>query len=341
MSEEKQVKKQLIKNMILNLITFSIIFTILGTIIYGQFKNSLYKSADEELTKSANMQMERQKEKDIKSFNMPFNQDFVNEEKFESPRIIRIERDDKGNSYNNTGFNEIFKNVKFDSNTINSIYEINVENYSYRGINYKNSDGTYTQVLINVDSEKDIADQFIKNLTISFSITVLVILVASYVLSKRTLKPIIESWKKQTQFVQDASHELRTPLTIIKAKQESLLENPESTIMDNAEDISITLQETQRLTKLIKELMELAKNDSDKITLNKEIFKLDDELKSIINLYKEVAETDEKHMKLSLNYNENINADLNKIKELIVILLDNSLKYTEPKDDIEVKTYWN
>ena len=49
MSEEKQVKKQLIKNMLLNLITFSIIFYILGAVIYAQFKNNLYNSADNEL----------------------------------------------------------------------------------------------------------------------------------------------------------------------------------------------------------------------------------------------------------------------------------------------------
>jgi signal transduction histidine kinase len=96
------------------------------------------------------------------------------------------------------------------------------------------------------------------------------ILIASYTLSRKTLKPIVESWKRQNRFVQDASHELRTPLSIIKVKQEGLLEKPESKIIDNAEDISITLEETNRLTKLIKELMELAKSDSDQLNLNKE-----------------------------------------------------------------------
>lgn len=49
MSEERKVKKQLIKNMILNLVTFSIIFYLLGIVIYSQFNNSLYLSADDEL----------------------------------------------------------------------------------------------------------------------------------------------------------------------------------------------------------------------------------------------------------------------------------------------------
>lgn len=128
---------------------------------------------------------------------------------------------------------------------------------------------------------------------------------------------------------------MRTPLTIIKAKQESLLEKPNTKIIDNAEDISITLKETQRLTKLIKELMELARNDSKKMTLNKEKFYIDKEIKSIISLYDEVAKSQGEKLILNLKFNDEINADLNKIKELLIILLDNSFKYTEKGQVLE------
>ena len=84
-------------------------------------------------------------------------------------------------------------------------------------------------------------------------------------LSKQTIKPIVESWEKQTEFVQNASHELRTPLTIIQAKQELLLQNPNAKIIDKSEDINIILKETKRLTKLIKELMALAMADSNEL----------------------------------------------------------------------------
>lgn len=337
MSEEKQVKKQLIKNMILNLVTFSIIFTILGIIIYGQFKSSLYISADSELEKT-NFRKEFRMVNNNRRSDRPTNI-MPPDEQENSPRLVFISRDSDGDISENVNINELFKNASFDKSNLNSIYETKIGNYTYRGINYQKEDGSYTQVLINVDSEKTIAEKFIKNLVISFSITIVIILFASYILSKWTLKPIIISWKKQTQFVQDASHELRTPLAIIKAKQENLLENPDGKIIDNAEDISITLQETQRLTKLIKELMELAKNDSDRLKLNKENFDLDKEIKGLITLYKDVAKTEGKKLTASLEYKETINADLNMVKELLVILLDNSIKYTEPKDNIEIKTY--
>lgn len=336
MSEEEKVKKQLKKNMLLTLITFSIVFIILGMTIYSQFKNSLYISADSELKKVVTQVENRGIENDKK----PIRKDNIeSRERNQNPRLVFIKRDENSQIIEDDTLNDIFKNIGFNKNQIDSIYEINVNGYSYRGINYKTEDGFYNQVLINVDSEKDIAQKFITNLTISFIISIIIILFASYILSRNTLKPIVQSWKKQNQFIQDASHELRTPLAIIKTKQEALLEKPETKIIDNVEDISITLQETQRLTKLTKELMELASNDSKELKLNKEKFNLDNEIKSIINLYKEVAETEKKQLKLNLEYKEELFADLNKVKELLIILLDNSIKYTESEDEIEVKTY--
>lgn len=335
MNEEEKVKKVLTKNMILNLITFSIIFYFLGIVIYSQFSNTLYLSADtilEKLVVQANEKGSRKLPNGITEIRVKVED--------QNPRLIFIRRNENGNIVNdNNNLNSIFEDIWFNTNNLNTIYEINIGGYYFRGVNYKLDNGYYNQVLVNVDSEKAIEQRFITNLTISLVLSTIAIVIASYFLSRKTLEPIILSWKKQTQFVQDASHELRTPLAIIKAKQENLLEKPEDKIIDNIEDIGCTLQEVDRLTKLIKELMELARNDSNNQKLNKENFMLDSEIKSIIELYKEVAETEEKEFLLNLEYNDEVNADLNKIKELLVILLDNSLKYTEEHNSIEVKTY--
>lgn len=335
MSEEEKVKKQIIKNVILNLITFSIVFYILCIVIYTQFNSSLYISADTALEKfivRENGEISSRLPNGVTEIRVSVED--------QNPRLIFIRRNENGRILDdNNNLNTIFENTGFDPNNLNTIYEINIGGYYFRGVNYRLSNGYYNQVLINVDSEKMIEQKFIKNLLISTVLSLVSVYIASHFLARKTLKPIIDSWKKQTQFVQDASHELRTPLAIIKAKQENLLENPESKIIDNIEDIGCTLQEVDRLTKLIKELMDLARNDSNSQKLNKENFILDTEIKSIIELYKEVAATEEKEFILNLEYNEEINADLNKIKELLIILLDNSLKYTEEHDLIEVKTY--
>ena len=354
MNEEKIVKRQLAKNTIFNILTFSIILIVLGLMIYSEFKSSLYISADTELRKELNQGKRMIPEKKFEE-----RKDFIQEgdisnidknkkidesipvdkqnDEF-SPRVVTIIRDSSGNIIEEP-INEIYEQAEFNIKEIETSYEIKINGYSYRGINYDLEDGTYKQALINVDSEISIEQKFIKTLIMALVISIAIILFASFGLSRLTLKPIVETLKKQNQFVQDASHELRTPLTIIKAKQEKLLEKPQTKIIDNVEDISITLQETSRLTKLISELMELAKNDSEKIQLNKSNFDVDKEIEAMIKLYSDVAKTQNKTITTKLNFNEQINMDLNKFKELLVILLDNSIKYTKEKDSIEVITY--
>ena len=62
-------------------------------------------------------------------------------------------------------------------------------------------------------------------------------------------------------------------------------------------------------------------------------------MKEIILPYKEIAQMQEKEIILDLNYKVDINIDASKIYQLMIILLDNAIKYTEAKDKIEIKTY--
>ena len=162
--------------------------------------------------------------------------------------------------------------------------------------------------------------------------------VASYVLSKRTLKPIFMAWEKQNEFVQNAAHELRTPLTIIQAKQQLLLKEPESKIIDKSEDIRLTINETRRLTKLVKELMILATADSNKLQVKKEQKNIDEVVKEVSTPYAEYAKMQNKDLTLNLNCNKEVNIDVNKIEQLMVILLDNAIKYTKENENIQVNT---
>ena len=141
------------------------------------------------------------------------------------------------------------------------------------------------------------------------------------------------------EFVQNVSHELRTPLTIIQAKQELLLQEPNAKIIDKSEEISLTLNETKRLTKLVKDLLILSRADSNKLALQKENINIDEYIKGLISPYKEIAEMEGKNIELELGYKLDIDVDTNKIYQLMIILLDNAIKYTEENDVIKIKTY--
>ena len=159
-----------------------------------------------------------------------------------------------------------------------------------------------------------------------------------YIISKRALQPIVENWKKQIEFVQNASHELRTPLTIIQTKQELLLQEPNKKIIDQSENIMLTLNEAKRLSKMTKDLMLLARADSEQMGLVKEEVDLDERIKKLVIPYQELANMEEKKLELDLNYQEKILIDINKIHQVMIILLDNAIKYTKPNDTITIHT---
>lgn len=88
---------------------------------------------------------------------------------------------------------------------------------------------------------------------------------ASYLLAKRTLRPIEEAHEQQTRFVSDASHELRTPLTAMTTELEVILNDPASNKKELRSTLSSTLEEVQRLTKLSSMLLALSSNDAQPI----------------------------------------------------------------------------
>ena len=115
-----------------------------------------------------------------------------------------------------------------------------------------------------------------------------------------------------------------------------LLQSPGSKIIDKSEDIALSLNETRRLSKMITELMDLARSDSNTTKIHKSMTNMETVAKEIVVPYKEMAELQNKNMVLNVNCDRELNVDKNKIKQLLVIVLDNALKYTEENDTIDV-----
>lgn len=348
MDEQKSIKRNMAKNLIINFIVFLIMFLIFDFIIYNMISNSLYRTIDGELTRSQTQYNQTKYEENKMNKENPFiEKEKPKEEKNFNPRIINIIRNQNGEIINNENIGRIYdefgNEISFNKSNLGTIYQIELSGkYSYRCINFKTTqdDGqeVYVQLLANVDGEKQTLNNIVDVLIWGTIVLLAVALGASYILAKRVTKPIIENYKKQTEFVQNASHELRTPITIIQAQQELLLKEPNSKILDKSESINQTLKETKRITKLLKELMDLARVDSNNIKIEKSELDINELIKEIIQPYEEYAKLQNKKIKLELNNVKKIRADRNKISELIVIILDNAIKYTNSEDEIIIKT---
>jgi signal transduction histidine kinase len=152
---------------------------------------------------------------------------------------------------------------------------------------------------------------------------------AGYWLAGRALMPIQTAMDRQQAFVADASHELRTPLSIIRANAELLQRSPDAPVSANIASVDDIIGETDRLSGLVGQMLTLARSDSDEDAF--EMTSLD---------LRAVAEDSARQMCLlaepkgiSLDVNPGdpvpVTGDETRLHELITILLDNSIKYSD------------
>ncbi len=155
------------------------------------------------------------------------------------------------------------------------------------------------------------------------------VILISFVLTNWITEPVNDSFEKQKRFIADASHELKTPLTVINASVEAFYNDKNEKWIHNIKE------ETEKMNKLVIELLDLAKVEGDKKFLLKEenLSKLvENEILTYESLFYE------KRIKLKYNIKKNIkytcNSDL--IRQLLGILIDNSIKHSNESGNVTI-----
>ncbi|SFG20436.1 sensor histidine kinase [Sporolactobacillus nakayamae] len=182
---------------------------------------------------------------------------------------------------------------------------------------------------VDVTPEKNLLNTLRSIILYGLIIGALVSIVVGYFLARRALRPIEKAWDRQNRFVADASHELRTPLSIIQLKIEGLLRQPRQKVQEVGEDIAVMLDETRRLSKLVGNLLTLARSDSNRLEINLAPLDLSAMLKKVTEPFAEMADFEEKSFTLDgADDPIYINGDEQRVHQLLVILLDNAMKFT-------------
>ena len=150
--------------------------------------------------------------------------------------------------------------------------------------------------------------------------------VASYILAKRTLRPIEAAHEAQTKFTSDASHELKTPLAVMKTELEVILSDSGATKQDYREILESNLEEVDRLSELSSTLLKLARLEYSELEWRK--FNITETVDTAIRSLGERADRIDVEAVKKL---PDIEANPTSITELAVVLLDNALKYS-PSD---------
>lgn len=159
-----------------------------------------------------------------------------------------------------------------------------------------------------------------------------------YWLSKRNIRPIQLMYDKQKQFTADASHEMRTPLAVLNLAVQGLLEDTESRYSAfAAETLQMLKTEVSRLRKLTDTLMELARRDNLGLTVQKDRIDFTALCRRVINQFILVAEEKQQVINTALPEKLFVKGDADSLNMLLIILLDNAVKYSPVASQIFVK----
>jgi len=157
-----------------------------------------------------------------------------------------------------------------------------------------------------------------------------------YILAGITLTPIQKMMEEQKRFVSDASHEIRTPLTALKSMLEVGLRDKKMTIKDARGLIKESIEESDKLKNLSDSLLELARLDGNSKKLNFEELKVSELVSEAVKNIQIKAK--KKNIKIiKVTNGTKIKGNKEKITELLLILLDNAVKYSPDNTKIIIK----
>lgn len=204
------------------------------------------------------------------------------------------------------------------------------------GQSYTVAENKYQIMFLDVTMYKKTLFQLLITLLSVGLIMLFAIFIISLYFANRAIKPIAEAWERQKQFVADASHELKTPLSIINANYDVLLTNQEETIQSQLKWLDYIKIGTDRMTKLINDLLSLAKMEDVRFPIQKVTFNMSDAINDVIlSMEPVVAEKDIKLTHL-IEPDIIVKSDQEKIKLVVTILFDNAVKYTDEKGQIDI-----
>ena len=158
-------------------------------------------------------------------------------------------------------------------------------------------------------------------------------LFASLFLARLSVKPLLESMQKQKAFVENASHELRTPLAVLQNRLETLFRKPEATIMESSENIASSLDEVRNMKLLTTNLLNIARRDDG---LKPEMEDIEPSFfDQTFSNFELIAEENGKLFQGANQVDKVICSDRTLLKQLMTILYDNALKYTDEDGEIQ------
>lgn len=158
---------------------------------------------------------------------------------------------------------------------------------------------------------------------------IILVFILVMLLSRRAITPMIKNIEKQKQFITDASHELKTPLTVINTSLKVLeMDTGKNKWVDKIQG------QTDKLTRLVNDLVTLSRLDEEKPSMRTTEFDISGAVEETAESFREHAQVHGHPLVLEIAPELRYVGDEAAVRQLVSILLDNAVKYSDPGGEI-------
>lgn len=192
-------------------------------------------------------------------------------------------------------------------------------------------------VFLDITARHTILTNLIYTFTAVGSVMLIALFFTSRYFANRSIAPVKEAFMKQKQFIADASHELKTPLAIINTNTDVLLTNRGDTIQNHAKWLHVIKSETERMARLTSDLLYLTEMENTRTNMMYAPFNLSDTVENIILTMEAVIFEKQLSLDYSIEPGLMAHGSSEQIKQVVMILLDNAIKYVNPQGLIRLE----
>jgi signal transduction histidine kinase len=205
-----------------------------------------------------------------------------------------------------------------------------------RLLTYSLGGGAFLQAGRLLNDQDRLLSQYLAGLFFLGGIASLLLAFASWVLSGRSIKPAQRAWDQQQQFISNASHELRAPLTLLRANADFALRT--SSADERKESLQDIVNDVDYMDRLVEDLLLLSRLDAHRLTLVDDPIVISELLGETVRQVEKLAVAREVQLSVE-SASGTVRGDRVRLREVLLILLDNALRFTPSGGTIRLASH--
>ncbi len=211
--------------------------------------------------------------------------------------------------------------IKFDEKYL--MYDVD----DFKGLSLiDNRDEYYRISIIDITDSVNTLTTLILVLSMVGMLTLGAIFIISFYFAEKSVRPIENMWLKQKEFVANATHELKTPITIMSTNLEVAMMDEKSTIKKQKKWLDYLKTELSGMSILVNNLLESAKVEEENLIYQET--NVSELVNNLLLSFETVAYEKELHVESEIEKNLKFKTDPNKLSQIVKIIYDNAIKYT-------------